>query len=68
MTITHADMKKLQHVRQHIKGSGLFCFEKGGKYFLYREVRDDRNTLVLVRSNIDDFVRESLYTIKKDGS
>ncbi len=63
MSATHEQMLKLQKLRRSLP-KGLFCFEKGGKFFLYREVPEARNVLVLVRSNIDDFVRRALNSIE----
>lgn len=68
MPLTHEQMKKLQGVRHTLIGTGMFCFEKGDRYFLYREVKDARNVLVLVRGDIDDFVRQVNKQVNKDRS
>ena len=57
--------KKLSEVRKSLIKTGLFCFERDGTFFLYREVRDARNTKVLHSKDIDDFVRRVNKVITK---
>lgn len=57
--------KKLSQTRRDLRGTGLFCFERDGTFFLYREVTDGRNTKVLTSKSIDEFVRRVTKAITK---
>lgn len=63
--MTADEHKKLTAVRASLRGHSLFCFEKGGTFFLYREVQDARNTKVLTSKSIDEFVRRVNKAITK---
>lgn len=57
--MTKDEHSKLQQLRYLLRKSGYFAFEKGGKFFLYREGgTTGRNHLVLMRTDIDRFVRD----------
>jgi hypothetical protein len=60
--MTLDEHNKLQGLRKSLKGSGLFCFEKSGRFFLYREadIKGERNTLVVSADKIDDFVTRAV--------
>ncbi len=49
--------KTLQRLRYLLRKSGYFAFEKGGKFFLYREsdTPGERNHLVLNSTDIETF-------------
>lgn len=60
--------KKLQEVRRSLRYTGLFCFEKGGTFLLYREVIGGRNTKVLTSRTIEEFERRVRHAIGGSGS
>lgn len=56
--MTKAEHELLTAFRRRLRGTGLFCFEKGGKFMLYREVNEGRNTKVLVSADIHTFINK----------
>lgn len=57
--MTGNELKKLAELRQLLRGTTLFAFEKDAKFFLYRQINDGRNLKVLVSCDIDTFVRRA---------
>lgn len=56
--MTLHDTKRFNEFRRHLRGTGMFAFEKSGRFFLYREADTpgERNTLVLHSDTLDEFI------------
>lgn len=64
--MTGNELKLLKTLRAELRGSGLFCFERDGVFFLYREGQaGDRNSKVLKSSDLNEFVRRTRAVMVK---
>lgn len=61
--MTSDEYTKLRQLRFKLLGTGLFCFEKKGTYFLYREMDTGKNTKIFTSQSIDSFVKHSTDAI-----
>lgn len=52
------DVRKIMQLKKQLKGTGCFIFEKGGTYFLYREVEPE-NQFVLKSKDLHTFIKKS---------
>jgi len=52
------DVGKIMQLKKQLKGTGCFMFEKGGTYFLYREV-EPKNQFVLKSKDLHTFIKKA---------